>query len=110
MLEYAHYLQKRHHEVCVVYPAVSIPLRARFNVIDPLRAVRYSLANGLRRLIDKDRTLPFETDASLVKIPFIHPRFAKLLERSIPDADVIIATAWETAYTCLLYTSDAADE
>jgi glycosyltransferase involved in cell wall biosynthesis len=98
VLEYAHYLQKRHHEVCVVYPAVISPLRARFNVLDPLRAVGRSLICDPQRLIDKDRALPFETDASLVKIPFIHPRFAKLLERLIPDADVIIATSWETAY------------
>ena len=57
------------------------------------------MKRDLGRLIDKDRALPFETDASLVRIPFIHPLFAKLLERLIPDADVIIATAWETAYT-----------
>jgi glycosyltransferase involved in cell wall biosynthesis len=99
VLEYATYLQKMHHEVCVVYPAVFIPLRARFNVIEQLRAVSGSFARGLWCLIDKDRAIPFETDASLVKIPFIRPRFAKLLERLIPDADVIIATAWETAYT-----------
>src|SRR5665647_3949335 len=99
VLEHARYLQKRHHEVSVVYPATFIPLRARFNFIEASRAVGYSLVHGLRRLIDKDPKLPFETDASMVKIPFIRPRFAKLLERFIPDADVIIATAWETAYT-----------
>jgi len=99
VLEYANYLQKRHHEVCVVYPAAFIPLRARSNVLDHLRAAGDSLVHGLWRRINKGSALPFETDASWVKIPFIHPRFAKLMERFIPDADVIIATAWETAYT-----------
>jgi glycosyltransferase involved in cell wall biosynthesis len=99
VLEYANYLQKMHHEVCVVYPAVFIPQRARSNVIDHLQATGDNLVHGLWNRINKGRALPFETDASLVKIPFMHPRFAALMERFIPDADVIIATAWETAYT-----------
>jgi len=102
--EYANQLQKRNHEVYVVYPAVTIPIRARFNVKDLLLIVFGSLKRCLRRPIDKDRAQPFETDASLIEVPLFYPLFAKilpfakLLEWSIPDADIIIATAWETAY------------
>lgn len=99
VLEYANYLQKMHHDVSVVYPAVFIPLRARSSVIDHIWAAGDSLVHTLWNRINKGRAQPFKTDISLIKIPFIHPRFAAQLERFIPDADVIIATAWETAYT-----------
>src|SRR5664280_762552 len=95
VLEYANYLQKMHHDVSVVYPAVFIPLRARSSVIDHIWAAGDSLVHTLWNRINKGRAQPFKTDISLIKIPFIHPRFAAQLERFIPDADVIIATAWE---------------
>lgn len=53
----------------------------------------------IQNAIRKTPQPPFEAQSRIIKIPALHPRFAEVIEKSIPDADVVFATAWETAYT-----------
>lgn len=88
VLELANRLQKNGHEVSVIYPL--IPLRSGTQAYQIKKLVRGAtiLAANLR----KSKTIAwFDLKARFSKVPM-------LLERFIPDADIVVATWWATAY------------
>ena len=95
VFEYANRLQKRNHQVSIVYPAIDL---ARLKRLPFGAYVKELAALCVQNTIRRGHQQPFDTASLLIKVPVLYPRFMKLIERSIPDADVIVATAWETAY------------
>ena len=91
IFEYAHRLQKRGHEVNIVYPL--IPPFPK----DILR--QFGLKGSLAKFL-KSRSSKIIHDwvegLRLIRLPALSPKW--IFERKIPDADVIIATEWRTAY------------
>ncbi len=99
VFEYADRLQRRNHHVQLVYPAVDLDYLKRLSVLALALWVLSTIVKYLRNAIGRERSHPFATRGTLIRILAFHPRFAASVEKSIPDADVIVATAWETAYT-----------
>ncbi len=96
--EYANHLQKRGHDVSIVHPAVNLTYLKRLSVLGLAIWALSKVITYIRNALHRDRPQPFTTQSTLIKIPALHPRFARSIEKNVPDADVVIATAWETAY------------
>jgi len=96
--EHANHLQQRGHHVNVVYPAVNLTHLKRLSLGAFALWLVASTMRLAQNLIPGDGLQPFETTSSIIRVLALHPRFTKSLERSIPDADAVLATAWETAY------------
>jgi glycosyltransferase involved in cell wall biosynthesis len=85
--EYANRLARRGHEVSIVHaepPARRRPVRERMHE---------ARRRGLRRRRDRGRIVPwfeFDPDVHVSVVPTLDPEH-------LPDADVTIATAWQTA-------------
>lgn len=89
--EYANKLQKKGHNVKVIYPTLYPEKRIREN--SALHFLNY-LTHKLRNILKSEPETKldwFELDAELIRVPILH-------EKYIPDADAIIATWWGTAY------------
>ncbi len=84
--EYANWLSRRGHEIAVVHPHNLVPANS------PLQAMRSRLWMVKRRLRDRGRIPWFAIDDP-VRLLFA----PDLRERFLPEADAIVATAWETA-------------
>jgi len=88
VFEYGAQLQRRGHMVFIVYPLI------------PPFALRLLKQQGLKNTVKKSlvslnrRVFPLKTTATLLKVPWLSTR---ILNRKVPDADVVIATGWETA-------------
>lgn len=93
VFEYANRLQERGHEVSIVYPIIP-PFPD-----DLLR--QFGLKCSISKFL-KSRNLAkvykWKTSAKLIRVPTLSPKLKWMFERKIPDADVIIATEWRTAY------------
>ena len=89
VFEYANRLQRRGHQVSIVYPLI------------PASALNLLRRQGLKNAVKKYVTslshsrFAFQTTASLVRVPLLSPKF---LNHRVPDGDVVVATGWETAY------------
>lgn len=99
--EYANHLTQRGHQVTIVYPLMPFVPRPKLRLS--------SLKSQLRWLKGQVRWLKlnlksgkkvgwFDVKARLVTIPTNSPGLSWLSQQFIPNADVVIATAWETAY------------
>jgi len=99
VFEFANHLHNRGHDVSVVYPLVPMRSGAKWYNIR-------NLANRAKRTIvrlrQSTRVEWFNLKASLIRVP-------TLAERYIPDADIVVATWWETAY-CVNRYSDSKGE
>lgn len=85
--EYANRLARRGHTVSVVHPALlrtDTPLIAR-----PKKIANYIVRRAFRSFTPSG-WFQIDPDVQLLWVP-------SLAQRHIPDADVVIATAWETA-------------
>jgi glycosyltransferase involved in cell wall biosynthesis len=86
MVIYARLLQQRGHSVCIVSPPPRpIPLRRQLR----------SLLGG-RGWPKAPRSVPSHLDGSGVTHRVLE-RWQPIVDRDVPDADVVIATWWETA-------------
>ncbi|GAB6101000.1 glycosyltransferase family 4 protein [Thermococcus atlanticus] len=94
VLEYANHLIRTGHQVYVIYPLIPgvPPSRSR------LKIVTAKIVGGVKNTLSRNKISWFNLDASLIPIPTIDARFARLVGKLLPDSDVIIATAWRTAY------------
>ncbi len=99
--EYANHLTEKGHQVNIVYPLIPFIPRPKFSLKKPLDQFRWVKWNwhwfflNLRR----GKTINwFDLKARVVRIPSNMPWARGFSERFIPDADVVLATAWETAY------------
>ena len=85
--EYANHLSRRGHVVTVVHPARLVVNPTRLDYLK--NAVRYVLRK-LDGRYKPDAWLKVDPEVRLVCVP-------SLSERFVPDADVVVATAWQTA-------------
>ena len=95
VLEYANHLIKNGHKVSVIYP--SILTSQLFIRLKPewyfIKKIAYKMIKPLK-LFSKPRHVEinwFNLKAQLIEVPTLD-------EKYIPDADIIIATWWETAF------------
>jgi len=98
VFEYANHLQKRGHDVSIVYPALDLAYLKRLSFLGLVTWALSKIGTHIQNVLRKDRPQPFPTQSALIKIPTLHPRFAWSIDKNVPDADYVIATAWETAY------------
>ncbi|MGA3289044.1 MAG: glycosyltransferase family 4 protein [Candidatus Bathyarchaeia archaeon] len=91
--EYANRLKERGHEVNVIYPLIP-PIASDLS----LKSFRDRTVGALKNLKRGNKISWFHLEARLIRAASISPKLVKLVERGIPDADVVVATAWETAY------------
>lgn len=96
VFEYATRLSERGHDVTVLHPVV--PPQMDEGLLSPRTRLSQAVT-AIHRLLTNDGVSWFDVEASVRRIPTLSPRFVKRFESSIPDADVTIATSWETAYT-----------
>ncbi len=89
VLEYANQLTELGHEVKVIYPFIPYYFgEKKFNFKDRWWQLRGLLANAIRG----NRIHWFKLKAKLTRIPWITDYF-------LPDADIVVATAWPTAHS-----------
>lgn len=99
--EYANSLAEKGHQVTIVSPLtpyVPRPKLRQSSLKDQLRWLKGQTRWLLQNLKKRKRVGWFNVKARLVVIPTNSPTFSSLSQRFIPDADVVLATAWETAY------------
>ncbi|MBN2090302.1 glycosyltransferase family 4 protein [candidate division KSB1 bacterium] len=89
VLEYANQLTDLGHEVRIIYPLIPYYFgEKKFNFKDRWWQMRGLLAN----LIRGNRIQWFKLKAKLTRVPWIANHF-------LSDADIVVATAWPTAYS-----------
>jgi glycosyltransferase involved in cell wall biosynthesis len=96
VFEYANRLTERGHDVTVLYPLV--PSQMEKSRLD-LRPRSSQVLGTVRRLVSSDGVDWFGLKVPVQHIPTLAPNIIKYFGRTIPDADITVATAWETAYT-----------
>ncbi len=95
VFEYANRLQARGHNVVVLYPLFPLNFGEKWtNLRKGLHKTRVFFSN-LRK---GNKVEWFNVEVSVVGVPSIS-------ERYIPDGDIVIATAWPTAYYLNRYSS-----
>jgi len=90
--EYANYMAKRGHTVSVVHPAISL-------IDKPLRRLKPRLAaRTIRNYLKEKMTGSFKPTSWFNVSPSVRLLVApSLAAKYIPDGDIVVATAWETA-------------
>lgn len=88
VFEYANRLQARGHKVQIVYPLMPLSFGRSIFKYDGLKSRTLEFLANLK---NRNRIKWFDIKAPVIPIPW-------LLERFIDDADIVIATAWPTAY------------
>ena len=88
VFELANHLHKRGHNVSIAYPLLPMNSGAKWYNLKSLASRALGIAGNLKRGVHVDW---FKLEAHLIRVP-------TLAERYIPDADIIAATWWETAY------------
>lgn len=94
VFEYSNRLIKNGHDVRIVYPIIPPLLHSKSTV----KLAKYKTIESLRNLKRKNEVKWFDLSVPLIKVFSLNPRYVQFSEQSIPDADVVIATSWETAY------------
>ena len=94
VFEYANRLQDRGHEVNVVYPLLSLRIKPKFN----LKSLAGHALGATVNFKKGNKVDWFNLKAKLIRVPTLSPRYVKFVKKLIPDADIVVATAWETAY------------
>lgn len=87
VFEFANHLKKRGHEVFVVYPLIPLYSGEKYNIRKLAGRVKGTIIN----LIKGNKVNWFNLKADLIRVPF-------LKEKYIPNADIVLATWWVTAY------------
>ena len=85
--EYANGLAKRGHEVNIIHPARMRQDEQMLRIL--LKSIRY-LQRRLDGSFRPDSWFPMDQRVTLLWVPSLH-------QRHIPNADVVVATAWQTA-------------
>lgn len=101
VFEFANYLHKRGHEVWVAYPLIlAYPARTTFYNI---RHFGRKMEEALGRIKHAFSRRWFDLKANLIRVPV-------LAERYIPDADIVVATSWPTAYCVSKYSASKGEK
>ncbi len=93
VFEYANRLVARGHEVSVVYPLLPISVRYQ----PTWKELKKNL--GALKALGRGKGVRwFGLSARAIRLPLLEPWAMGIVGPSFPDADVVVATAWETAY------------
>lgn len=95
VFEYANRLSERGHDVTILYPIIPPCMEEKW--LAP-RARLDQVLEFVRRLSTSKGVDWFNLSVPIERIPSLAPTLINSLEGSIPDADITIATAWQTAY------------
>jgi glycosyltransferase involved in cell wall biosynthesis len=93
--EYANHLSRRGHRVTLVHPALVAAQASPFQIVRG--AISY-LHRGTAREFRPKSWFPLESSVCATWVPTLSSRF-------IPEGDVVLATAWETAEWIVNYPS-----
>lgn len=94
--EYANKLQERGHQVTIVHPLIPMKLGAEWHNTRKLASQVLDLLGNIKR---GNRVDWFQLNASLKRALYFPEKYRiPPLERYVPDGDVVVATAWPTAY------------
>lgn len=95
VFEHANRLSQRGHDVTLIYPLVPTKMAEKWFAPkvrgNQLMGAIFRLAGG----VDVDW---FDVDVPVRRIPSLAPQVVRMNQSQIPDADVTVATAWQTAY------------
>ncbi|MGB7533082.1 MAG: glycosyltransferase family 4 protein [Halobacteriota archaeon] len=94
VFEYANRLKDRGHEVNVIYPLIPPQIKPKFS----LKSLTSQALGAIENLKKGNKVSWFDLKAKLIRVPTLSPRYAKFVEKLIPDADIVVATSWKTAY------------
>jgi glycosyltransferase involved in cell wall biosynthesis len=100
VFEFANHLDGRGHDVSVIYPLMPMRSGAKWYNIKSLVSRSKSAIAKLRK---GTRVEWFELKANLIRVP-------TLAERYIPDADIVVATWWATAYYVNRYSNSKGEK
>ena len=90
VFECANRLKAKGHIVNIVYPLIPQKILPKSRI----RAVASQIKYFITQLIKGNKVDWFEVNAPLIRIPY----FSRIFEWLTPDADIVIATAWQTAF------------
>lgn len=94
--QYANSMQRRGHQVTVTYPLVPMKFGAEWCDLDRLYQQAFSALGNLKK---GNRISWFPLETPLQRAMYFPERCKiPLWYGSIPDADIVVATAWPTAY------------
>lgn len=105
VFEHANRLQKRGHEVHIVYPILPPSFSSQKWKLDfyNLKRLYWKIKFFIINLVRPNRVDWFPLKVKLIKVP-------TFCEKYIPKADVIVATRWETAYEVKKYGLDKGEK
>jgi len=89
IFEYANHLTARGHEVKIYYPLIPMRFGAKWADIN---RVYHQVKGFLANIKQGKRVNWFDIRVKIIRIPWLSENF-------IEEADVVVATAWPTAYT-----------
>ncbi len=94
VFEYANRLNKLGHHINIIYP-VSFPALRCGRKSRPIKDIFHA---NIISLLKKNNIDWFDLQVKLIKVPSIDLDYVGFVKYLVPDADIIIATSWETAY------------
>lgn len=80
----------------IVYPLV--PLMISSKSLHPRNAA-LQIGGAMVNVVRGNKAAFYNFEGNLARSPSLHPNFVRFFEDKIPDADIVVATAWETAYS-----------
>lgn len=98
VFECANRLLGRGHDVSVVYPALPLRITHGRGISGAIRNMNRDARDTLRNLARGKKAGWFPLKARLIRVPTLDPDWIRFFADKIPDADAVVATAWETAY------------
>ncbi len=98
--EYANQLSRRGHRVTLVHPAIN---PAATTATQKARGTTAFILRSLTRGFHPRKWYPLDPTIRVLWVPTLSSRF-------VPDADIVIATAWETAEWLISYPRSRGDK
>jgi glycosyltransferase involved in cell wall biosynthesis len=91
-------LIEKGHNVNYIYPLLPLRINPNFSLKGVLSNFLPNIKIVIKNIIAGNSVDWFKVRGKLIRLFSISPRFIRFFESKIPDSDVIVATAWETAY------------
>jgi glycosyltransferase involved in cell wall biosynthesis len=85
--EYANHLHRKGHSVNVIHPITADKLKS---IVSKAKVYRHYIQKKYNKSYKPDSWFSIDPNVNLVLVPYLE-------EKYIPDADFVIATAWNTA-------------
>ncbi|MFA6432140.1 MAG: glycosyltransferase family 4 protein [Candidatus Margulisiibacteriota bacterium] len=92
IFECSNRLIDRGHQVSIVYPLVLKKNKSSYG----MKGRIFTLLSVFKRLLSGNQVRWFSLKANVIRIPYLWN--INIIEKNIPEADIVVATAAETAY------------